>query len=314
MTVERSWRRPRGNLHVAFTTWRLVIRTVDSMETTPRISATSTPRFATTYTSVGNRPMPMQRRLPSRLLGVWAHPDDEAYLSAGLMARVVEAGGSVTILTASGGEKGTADPALYDSDEFAVFRRGELVASLAELGVTDVRFLGLRDGECDLADDDTQIRTVLDVIEDVHPDAIVTFGPDGITGHPDHRTVSRWTTRAWNRTDRTAELLYAAMTKDFLARHADLHDRLGVFDEYGRTPASIMTSDVVLGCRLTPTELERKRRALARHASQTIGLADIIGEETYLRWWIDETFRSATARDGARRSRSADIRPMVGVR
>jgi LmbE family N-acetylglucosaminyl deacetylase len=258
--------------------------------------------------------MPMQRPLPRRLLGVWAHPDDEAYLSAGLMARVIEAGGSVTILAATAGEKGTDDPARYDSDEFAAFRRAELVASVAELGVADVRFLGLRDGECDVADDDTQVRAVLDVIDDVRPDAIVTFGPDGITGHPDHRTVSSWTTQAWNRTDGTAELLYAAMTKDFLARHAELHDRLGVFEEYGRTPASIMTSDVALGCRLTPAELDRKRRALARHASQTVGLADVVGEETYLRWWVDETFRSATPRDGARRSRSANIRQLVGVR
>jgi LmbE family N-acetylglucosaminyl deacetylase len=273
----------------------------------------TTPRFATTHVSVGNRPMPMQRALPSRLLGIWAHPDDEAYLSAGIMARVVDAGGSVTIVTATAGEKGTADPALYDSDEFAAFRRAELVASVAELGVTDVRFLGLRDGECDVADDDAQISAVLDVIDDVSPDAIVTFGPDGITGHPDHRTVSKWTTEAWNRTDRSAELLYAAMTKEFLARHAELHDRLGVFEEYGRKPASIVTFDVVLGCRRTPAELERKRRALARHASQTIDLADVVGEETYLTWWIDETFRSATARDGARRSRPAETRQLVDV-
>ena len=308
-----SWRRSLGNLQAAFKTCRFVIRTVDSMHTT-RISDCSTPRFATAYASVGNRPMPMQRPLPTRLLGVWAHPDDEAYLSAGLMARVIEAGGSVTILTATAGEKGTDDPARYDSDEFAAFRRAELVASVAELGVTDVRFLGLRDGECDVADDHAQIRAVLDVMEDVRPDAIVTFGPDGITGHPDHRTVSSWTTQAWNRTDGTAELLYAAMTKNFLARHAELHDRLGVFEEYGREPASIVTSDVVLGCRLTPPELDRKRRALARHASQTVGLAEVVGEETYLRWWVDETFRSATARDGARRSCSADVRQLVGAR
>ncbi len=312
--MKRLWRRSLGNLQAASKTSRCVIRTVDSMETTPRSSGRSTPRFATTYTSVDNRPMPMRRALPSRLLGVWAHPDDEAYLSAGLMARVVEAGGSVTILTATAGEKGTDDPVRYDSDEFAAFRRAELIASVAELGVTDVRFLGLRDGQCDVADDDAQIRAVLDVIDDVCPDAVVTFGPDGITGHADHRTVSRWTTQAWNRTDRRAELLYAAMTKDFLARHAELHDRLGVFEEYGRKPASIATSDVVLRCRLTLAELARKRRALARHASQTVGLADVVGEETYLRWWADETFRRATARDGARPPCPADVRQSVGVR
>ena len=309
--MKRLWRWSLRNLQAASKTCRSRIRTVDSMETTRHISGLSTPRFATTYASVGDRPMPLQRALPGRLLGVWAHPDDEAYLSAGLMARVIDAGGSVTMLTATAGEKGTDDSALYDSAEFAAFRRAELIASVAELGVTDVRFLGLRDGECDVADDEAQISAVLDVIDDVRPDAIVTFGPDGITGHPDHRTVSGWTTQAWNRTDRTAELLYAAMTQDFLARHAELHDRLGVFEEYGRKPASIVTSDVNLGCRLTPAELDRKRRALARHASQTVGLADVVGEETYREWWVDETFRRATVCDGADSPRTPQL---AGVR
>jgi LmbE family N-acetylglucosaminyl deacetylase len=283
------------------------------MHTAPRLPVNPTPLFAATYASVGDRPMAIRRPLPNRLLGVWAHPDDEAYLSAGLMARVVEAGGSVTILTATSGEKGTDDPSRYDTAEFAAFRRSELTASAAALGVTDVRFLGLRDGECEVADDDDLTRMVLDVIDDVRPDAIVTFGPDGITGHPDHQKVSKWTTQAWNHSDQNAELLYAAMTKDFLSRNADLHDRLGVFEEYGRRPASIVTSDVALGCSLTPAELARKRRALAGHASQTVGLAAACGEETYVRWWANETFRSSTPRDGARPAHSRSADQLVGV-
>ena len=44
-----------------------------------------------------------------------------------------------------------------------------------------------------------------------NPDAIVTFGPDGITGHPDHRAVSQWTTAAWSRAVEPSELLYATI-------------------------------------------------------------------------------------------------------
>ena len=51
--------------------------------------------------------------LPSRLLAIWAHPDDEAYLSAGLMARMTDAGHEVTVVTATRGEKGTGDPSLF---------------------------------------------------------------------------------------------------------------------------------------------------------------------------------------------------------
>lgn len=246
---------------------------------------------ATAYTTVGNSLMKMRRELPRRLLGVWAHPDDEAYLSAGLMARVIEAGGTVTVLTATSGEKGTDDPGRYDSDEFGALRAAELTASLGALGVTDVRFLGLRDGECDITDDETAIDRISQVIEDVLPDAIVTFGPDGITNHADHRAVSRWTTEAWRRSGH-GELLYAAMTHDYVAMHRSLHDEIGAFAEFpDRRPVSVSRSVVALECALTENELDRKRRALAAHASQTTGLAELMGEATYRTWWRDERFR-----------------------
>jgi LmbE family N-acetylglucosaminyl deacetylase len=168
------------------------------------------------------------------------------------------------------------------------------------LGVTDVRFLGLRDGECDGADDERSIDRIHQVIEDVLPDAIVTFGPDGITNHPDHRAVSRWVTEAWRRADR-GELLYAAMTHYYFALHSDLHDRIGAFaDCPGGRPASVGRSCIALECSLTRSELDRKRRALAAHASQTTGLAALIGEDTYRTWWRDERFRAPRPTEIAR--------------
>lgn len=262
---------------------------------------------ATAYTTVGNSLMKMQRALPRRLLGVWAHPDDEAYLSAGLMARVVAAGGSVTVLTATRGEKGTDDPTMYDQDAFGDHRADELRASLAALGVTDVRFLGLRDGECDLADDESVIGDISHVVSAVEPDAIVTFGPDGISNHADHRAVSRWTTEAWRRYGR-GELLYAAMTHDFAALHRTLHDELGLFaDAAGGRPVTCSRSCVSLECALSDDELDRKRRALAAHATQTTGLASVMGEATYRTWWRDERFRAPTPAEIARCELSALI-------
>ena len=180
---------------------------------------------------------------------------------------------------------------------FAALRWRELTASVAELGVTDVRYLGLADGECHLADDDVMTRRILEVIEETRPEAVITFGPDGITGHPDHRAVSRWTTAAWNRSDRAADLLYAAMTEEFMDRNDELHRRLGLFAEYGAPPQPLPRSAVALGCTLNPDELERKRTALARHASQTTALATAVGEDAYHHWWRDETFRKGPAAD-----------------
>lgn len=254
----------------------------------------------TEYATVGNSLMTMTRQLPRRLLGIWAHPDDEAYLSAGLMARVIAAGGNVTLVTATRGEKGTDDPARFDHPEFAAFRERELEASLAELGVSDLRMLDLRDGECDLADDDAATGDLVRVMREVHPDAVVTFGPDGITNHPDHRAVSRWTTEAWRRV-RSGELLYATMTHDYIAQHRKMHDELGIFAEFGPAgPASVQRSRVALECALTDFELARKRNALAAHASQTAGLAELMGEDTYRNWWRNERFRRPTVGEMAR--------------
>lgn len=251
----------------------------------------------------------MGASLPTRLLGVWAHPDDECYLSAGLMARVVEAGGDVRIVCATRGEHGTDDAALAGTTAFGATREAELVASLAVLGVHDVRFLGLLDGSCSLADDDRMAAAVADQIGSFLPDTVVTFGPDGITGHPDHRAVCRWTTRAAAIAP-AGELLYATMADHHVARHHELHESLGIFDELEGGPRSVPRDELALVCSLDDRELQRKRRALAAHGSQTEGLAAAMGEHTYRTWWRDECFRAPTA---AERAVVADD-PMSGAR
>jgi LmbE family N-acetylglucosaminyl deacetylase len=263
-------------------------------QTTHRTVPAPTTTGAIEYTSVGNTLAAIARPLPRRLLGVWAHPDDEAYLSAGLMARVVANGGQVTVVTATRGEKGTSDPADYDQDHFGALREYELRKSLATLGVDDVRFLDLRDGECDIADDESIVASIADVIADVRPDTIVTFGPDGMTGHADHRAVSRWATEAFRR-GRTGELLYATVTHDWAARHHRMNTELGVYaDRPDGRPASIGRRAVALECALTESELDMKRAALVAHCSQTAVLADAIGEDTYRNWWKEERFRRPT--------------------
>ena len=231
--------------------------------------------------------------LPRRLLGVWAHPDDECYLSAGLMARVVDAGGTVRVVCATRGELGTDDPALRGTRRFAAARQDELVRSLATLGVTDVHVLGLPDGGCDAVDDDHMAAVVADHIAAVEPEVVVTFGPDGITGHADHLAVSRWTTAAATAAPGTA-VRWATVTHAFARRHRSMHDELGLFaDLEGGRAASVPDAAVALRCSLDDAELDRKRAALACHASQTIGLAELVGEDAYRRWWRDECFRRA---------------------
>src|SRR4051812_18943618 len=148
------------------------------------------------------------------VLGVWAHPDDEAYLSAGFAAAALAAGDRVVAATATRGEAGIADPA------DATVRAGELAASLAAVGVTDHRWLAapvpLCDGHLAEVPVETGVAAVTAVLADVRPDLVLTFGPDGMTGHDDHRAVSAWVTRAVEGSG--AELWYAAVTGEWLER------------------------------------------------------------------------------------------------
>lgn len=242
---------------------------------------------------------------PLRLLGVWPHPDDEAYLSAGLMGRVTDAGGHVTVITATRGEAGTADPGLSGQPSFASHREAELRASLGEVGVYDVRFLGFPDGGCAHVADRVAVPAIARVLAEVRPDLVVTFGPDGITGHPDHRTVGRWTTAAWADGGRRGDLLYAAKTPAFAREFAEVNERLAIFTGYGLDgPVVTHPWAVAAECALTPLELDRKRRALARHHSQTAGLAEVMGEPLYRAWASDEWFRRPTG---------AEIRVALGA-
>lgn len=159
--------------------------------------------------------------------------------------------------------------------------------------------MGFGDGECDLLCEDGAAM-IDSVIDDVDPDLIVTFGPDGVTNHGDHRAVSAWTTAAWLRRSGT-DLLYATMTSAFAAEHRELHDQLGIFaDCPDGQPATVADATVALRCFLTERELDRKRRSLAAHAPQTEGLASAVGETAYRTWWRNETFRRPTEADVAR--------------
>lgn len=225
------------------------------------------------------------------LLGVWAHPDDEAYLSAGLMASYTARNDRVVVVTATLGERGTSDPQRWPPARLAPHRQAELRSALATVGVQELHLLGYPDGGCE-----TQYGTdaIAAHIADIGPDVVVTFGPDGMTGHPDHRAVSRWTTTAWAATGAGAELWYATVTPGFHARWDELNGEIGLWadqPEPPNTPHHELCHSVALKGR----RLDAKIAALRAHASQTAPLIELMGERSYRQWWATEAFRAPTA-------------------
>jgi LmbE family N-acetylglucosaminyl deacetylase len=225
------------------------------------------------------------------VLGVWAHPDDEAYLSAGIMGALRDAGHHVVVATATYGENGTSDPDRWPPAELAVIRRDELRASLALVGVREHRWLGFADGGCADGPARDGEASVARLIAEVEPDTILTFGPDGMTGHPDHRAVSAWTNAAWRASGARARLLHATLTPRFHAEWGAVNDRVGLWMS-GPGPVTPQHESAVYVA-LTGAALDRKVAAVRAHVSQTAGLVAELGEEGFRRWWSTEAFVEA---------------------
>ena len=132
-----------------------------------------------------------------RLLGVFAHPDDEVFCAGGTMARAAEAGAEVMIVSATRGELGQIrDPAAATRRTLGAVREDELRAAAAELGVQRVQVLAYPDGTLQRHRSSLGAATA-DIIRHFDPDTVVTFGADGGYGHPDHVAISELTTAAF---------------------------------------------------------------------------------------------------------------------
>lgn len=133
-----------------------------------------------------------------RLLAVLAHPDDESLGFGGTLAKYAAEGVETHLLTATRGERGrfgaegrNADPAVVGR-----VREAELRAAADVLGIQEVSILGYGDGAVDTVDAATAIPAIAAHIRRVRPHVVLTFGPEGGYGHPDHIAISQFTTAA----------------------------------------------------------------------------------------------------------------------
>jgi LmbE family N-acetylglucosaminyl deacetylase len=223
------------------------------------------------------------------VLGIWAHPDDEAYLSGGLMALARGAGARVVCVTATRGELGTSDPVTWPPDRLAEERATELARCLEILGVDEHHWLGYADGGCAAVPPAGPVERLAGLIAQVRPHTVVTFGPDGVTGHPDHQTVSAWATAAFDRAAPSgARLLYAATPAGLARRWLGLGRRLGVYDD--GFPVTVPDDRLAVHLALDAPTVARKVRALQAQATQTDGLVAAMGLATYTAWVAQESF------------------------
>jgi LmbE family N-acetylglucosaminyl deacetylase len=137
-----------------------------------------------------------------RLMAVLAHPDDESLGVGGTLAKYASEGADVFVLSATRGERGRyrghppGDPRHPGPSTLASIRESELRAAASVLGVCDVSLLDYHDQHLDRADPREAVAGIVAHLRRVRPDVVVTFGPDGAYGHPDHIAISQFTTAA----------------------------------------------------------------------------------------------------------------------
>jgi N-acetyl-1-D-myo-inositol-2-amino-2-deoxy-alpha-D-glucopyranoside deacetylase len=247
-----------------------------------------------------DHPAARPAELPARrLLLVHAHPDDESITTGVTMARYAAEGAHVTLVTCTLGEEGEVIPdelahlAADREDRLGEHRIGELAAAMAELGVTDHRFLGgagryrdsgmmgtpqnERPGCFWRADPDEAAGHLADVIAEVRPQVLITYDANGGYGHPDHIQAHRVALRGWelaaargHRVERVYEVcLPRSVAEDGFARLAAAGRPFpfGAMATVDDVPG-VVDDDVVTVAVDGKAYAGRKTAAMRAHASQ----------------------------------------------
>jgi LmbE family N-acetylglucosaminyl deacetylase len=220
------------------------------------------------------------------VVSLHAHPDDEALLAGGTLARAAADGHRVVLVTATAGEAGLADRACGTGSAFAARRRAELAAAAAAIGCQRVELLGYADSGMtgdsggDRAfcrvDVDEAAAAVAALLTEEHAEVLTVYDARGGYGHPDHVAVHRVGVRAAELA-RTPVVLEATVDRTSLLRAARAVHRLpGVPADfaparlahtYTRREDITHVIDVRRHCRT-------KRDAMRAHSSQAAGGED----------------------------------------
>jgi LmbE family N-acetylglucosaminyl deacetylase len=133
------------------------------------------------------------------LLAIFAHPDDETFGLAGCFAMYRSRGIRCALITASCGEAGEISDLVHiNPEDLCDARADELKQAMKAVGVDEVNILGYADGRVSQADPQEITGRIVRLVRQMRPDVIVTFGPEGIYGHPDHIAIHKYGTRAFH--------------------------------------------------------------------------------------------------------------------
>jgi len=130
----------------------------------------------------------------SRLLAIFAHPDDESYIVGGTLALASSQGAEIHLVSATRGDKGiqhVEDPT--EREHITNTRAEELAAACRVLGIATHEVWDFPDGSVDnLGTKEEELnKKIVEKIEKAKPNIIITFGPNGVSRHRDHIAIGK---------------------------------------------------------------------------------------------------------------------------
>ncbi len=228
------------------------------------------------------------------ILFVGAHPDDETFCCGGLLAIASRNGQRVICVTATHGEDGSQDEARWPVSQMSETRTRELAAALKILGVKEHHWLNYPDGECDRVPEDDASQAIASIIERCNVDTVLTFGPDGLTGHPDHQSVSRWTDAAAHISSRHPMVYHIVQLQAPYAKYLrPAEPQLHLFFMTKRPPLR-EPADCDICIELDERSAVQKFRALSAMPSQYTSILDVFPAEKFGKAFGTEALVAAT--------------------
>lgn len=222
--------------------------------------------------------------MPHTLLAFHAHPDDEALLTSGTMARAAADGHRVVVVVATDGDEGLAAQSYSAGGRLGELRLAELRASAQALGVARVEHLGYADsgmGPETAPDPEGQVRFVradvqeaasrlADILREESVDVLLTYDANGGYGHRDHVKVHHVGARAAELAG-TPRVLQATVPRDTICRAIAFAGRIYRFPpdfdptsfQRSFSPRASITHRVNVRRQITA-----KRASMRAHASQ----------------------------------------------
>ena len=261
-----------------------------------------------------------------RLLGVFAHPDDEGTTSGALL-HYSTLGIEPGLVCATRGEVGEiADPALATPENLGQVREGEMRAAAEALGVHNLWFLDYRDsgmaGTADNADPRSfaqasaaaVVGKLVAIIRQFRPQVMVTFDETGGYGHPDHIAIYRHTTSAFyaaadavqypehGPAHLVSKLYYTSFPRSFIRQMGELMREQNYQGSFSNLdPEKLGLPDELINVRLNVEPwVEAKNRSWAMHRTQmdpNNAMAQL-PPEMQRKWRMFEYFQLAATRVG----------------